>query len=284
MFGRLDTHDLPPVWDYSQAVEAWNKGHPTRDFPERRWLKHGHRNKWVTRHGDGSIGFVLGGTELVRWHGDNSVVIRPYNSTKAFTEFANVFLPSDLTVNFEGQANACVRRGGHLRYHPIREATRFVRTEQGWTKAEGAPKAAWEVPYVDRAVADAHLDALDYRGFVAWARGVVALDGWVRVRAFTEEMTVSMGSMNVSTASGRKHVLACLAEPRRWHELLSSPPLTSHTADPKTALRHVIERTRQAVVIEKRCVRTLAVPYIDGSSEFNTFLRNRGKYRAALMG
>lgn len=287
MRNHLETYQYPNVHDYASALAAWTKGRKFRDYPERAKIVDTHRDKWITKQTNGDISFVRGGTEVVRWHPAGGVTVAPHNFTITWDEFANAFLPIGLTVSFSNPAHASCRPMhetglGQVRHYRLTQATHFLKGRGRWEPTRVTEP--WPTPHLDLKAANAALKARGYDAFMDWARALVALGGWQRVDGLGDEgMTTCMAMMNVETVSGREQILAALASPMRWTELLHSPPLTKYTHKADEALERVARAIRKTIHATDNVVIVGNSPYLEGDNAVRTYMAKSREYRSALL-
>ncbi len=286
MFGRLDTTNLPVIVDHADAVKTWDGAIKTRDYPERKWLVHNHRDKWIVKHSNGDIGVVYGGTEVICYNVDETITITPYSGTQSFTDLANRVLPAGFSVDWKRAGGPWISYGGG---YP--NVTRYWRSPKTMTCAKGKDRLwrpteiaePFEVVKLDRKKLNAALKSRGADGFEDWARALVALGGWRRVERMGDAaFTTCMAHMSETNGPGRRHILAALAMRDRWIEILSSPALTDYTHDAEVALRKAITAVRMTIITMDKCIKVTKRPYLDGSKEFNAWASAQRKYKSAI--
>lgn len=99
----IDTYGLPAIDDYASALAHWNETKPWRGYPEQdpRPLDKSRRAKHKTIHlkDNGDIALRLHATDVVTYHPDGSITLRPFSS-RSTDEFARALIPYSMTTWF----------------------------------------------------------------------------------------------------------------------------------------------------------------------------------------
>lgn len=171
-FGNLDTHGLPMLLGYSDALVYFNRIKPWRGSSDTIRPVHPSRRRHMEMRltNDNSVAFRLYNTDVVTWHPDNSFTVKPYPSPTT-DKFASALLPGRICARFNSQLGTILQVNDQL--YLCRSATRVKRIDDTWTVVDGTEPIVW--PVLNKAKARAALRDSRYNDFMLWRKATVAM-------------------------------------------------------------------------------------------------------------
>jgi len=209
-----DASGLTSLPDYTKALAFYERADRWRGEPVERVLDNS-RKRYVTIrkvNGD-SIACRLHHTDVVTYHPDNSLTIKPYGS-RSTDEFASRLLSG---TGISTYFNSGYMRVGDLFFLAVREL-RLVRENDAWVVTNPEP-FTWSV--INRKVANALLKEYNYKAFAEWVRMLEATD--------------TLRSIGAPSYYASRN-MAWLEDRTRWIELLYAD------ADAATTLKRIRDR------------------------------------------
>lgn len=99
MMQTINAGLLPRITSWQQAKDFWEEAKPLRANPDYRFLGRSRdQSKWVIRRPGDVFAFRYHRTDVVTYHPDGRLVIKPYSSTSTVL-FASRLTPSYLTIS-----------------------------------------------------------------------------------------------------------------------------------------------------------------------------------------
>lgn len=196
----IDTTGLPAIDDYASALKHWEKIKAWRGYPEQdpRPLDASRKAKHKTIHlkANGDIALRLHTTDVVTYHPDGSVTLRPWSS-RSTDEFARALIPVGMTTWFNHAQFTLVGANANwytspdeARWYAIpASGMRFTKSSEGqWVPDKIAPVTCFKV---NRKRANAALKSAGFDKFKTWYDAYSAMNqiefddstrfaGWVR--------------------------------------------------------------------------------------------------------
>lgn len=175
MFGNLDTSSIPTIDSYGKAVLFYQRVKPWRgsgDTNLRPMHKSRRRHMTMRKANDGSIVFTLYNTDVVTWHPDNSITVKPYPSTTT-DKFANAVLPDGVYPRFNGALGSSLymRHAGHDVM--IGDIARLRQMDDKWYVVDGVKPIT--VPVLDKQKAREACVASRLNDFLVWSKAFEAM-------------------------------------------------------------------------------------------------------------
>lgn len=178
---HINTHDLPPLRGYSDALNYWGKTDPWRGSGDTNTRPLAGRNKkhmTIRMTNSDAIAMRLHGTDVVVYHPDGTIVLNAYQSIST-DMFARRLTPSGICTTFNNPVGFLLhleRDNTTMTFLLARDSVRLMRADNGdWLPVDPAMFAPFIKYRVDTAKANAVLKAYGFNDFKAWVKARAAM-------------------------------------------------------------------------------------------------------------
>lgn len=178
---HIDTYNIPPIRNYSDAKQYWSRIKPWRGAGDMNARPIAGRNKKhmiMRMTNDESIAFRLHGTDVVVYHPDGTITLNAYPSVST-DMFARSLTPSGISTSFNNGAGYLLhleRGDTTMTFRMARESVRLMRHELlGWLPTDPAMFAPFVKYRVNTTKANDELKRYKFKDFQAWIKARAAL-------------------------------------------------------------------------------------------------------------
>lgn len=195
-------YGLPYLSNHAEALRFWEQAGKWRGESNERILdKRAKRNVTIRQTSDGSIACKLHATDVVTYHPDNTMTLKPWASVSS-DEFANRLLRS---TNIRTSFKRGFVEVGDKFYRTTRETKLAYDPDAKGYVATSTPEP-FRIATVNRQEAHKVLKEYDYKAFAGWVRMVAASGVVFERKCWHPEAT------------------EVLPDRQRWEELLRFEP------------------------------------------------------------
>lgn len=177
---HINTHDIPPLRCYGDALAYWSRIKPWRgdgDTNQRPLAGRNKRHMTIRRLNDGSIAMRLHGTDVVVYHTNETITLRAWRSAST-DMFASRLTPNGVSTSFNNNLGRLVhleQSGATMTYQMASSTVTLRRALSGWQAVNPAMFAPFIKYGVDMPKARAAFKKCGFDEFRAWLKAASAL-------------------------------------------------------------------------------------------------------------
>lgn len=179
---HIDSHDLPPIRCYGDALAYWNRIKPWRgdaDTNSRPLAGRKKRHMTIRKGDDDSIIMRLWQTDVVTYHKNGDLTLSAYSSVST-NAFASRLTPYAVGVTWTNELGYMLHLTRDNITHTVRQSSHLITLRRDPINGDWAPvDASMLRPFIKYAVdvkrANAALKETNFKDYVAWLKALRAM-------------------------------------------------------------------------------------------------------------